>query len=74
MARRVEEIQRVRRDIRGDGVNQTDHQLDDIDAYDEEYYDVGDYVPDETGLNTASGILALALIALAVYLVWAALH
>lgn len=75
MARRVEEIKRVRRDI-----STTDNNLDQRDvrdetpSYEEEYYDVGNSIPEETGLNTASGVLALVLLALAVYLIWAALR
>ncbi len=69
MARRVEEIKRVRRDITQDETRDLDR---DNRAFEEEYYDVGEEVP-EAGLNTASGILALALLALAIYLIWAAL-
>lgn len=79
MARRVEEIKRVRRDIvtddtneRGMTENRDDMNVRDVDRYEEEYYDVGDNA-EETGLNTASGVLALALLALALYLIWAAL-
>jgi hypothetical protein len=70
MARRVEEIKRVRRSVSDSDTVDTDT---DRDRYEEEYYDVGDTVPEETGLNTASGILALVLLALAIYLIWAAL-
>lgn len=78
MARRVEEIKRVRRDISD---NTDDREMtqttatdtDDVPGYEEEYYDVGS-VPEEAGLNTASGVLALVLLALAVYLIWAALR
>lgn len=63
MARRVEEIKRVRRDI-------TEGEQP---AFEEEFYDVGERVPEETGLNTTSGVLALLLLALAIYLIWAAL-
>lgn len=75
MARRVEEIKRVRRDINTDET--TDRNMNDMtndmDRYEEEYYDVGSTSNEETGLNTASGVLALALLALAIYLIWAAL-
>ncbi len=67
MARRVEEIKRVRRET-------SDNARDRDAGYEEEYYDVGESVPEETGLNTASGVLALVLLALAVYLIWAALQ
>lgn len=70
MARRIEEIKRVRRDITDTDKDKT---VVDNDRYEEEYYDVGEAVPGETGLNTASGILALVLLALAIYLIWAAL-
>ncbi len=73
MARRVEEIKRVRRDITT-GRNAADTSAANTDdRYEEELYDIGDNVADESGLNTASGILALLLLALAIYLVWAAL-
>ncbi len=72
MARRVEEIKRVRRNITDDRNTLTDRDAD-RNIYEEEYYDVGDSVGDETGLNTASGVLALLLLALAAYLIWAAL-
>lgn len=78
MARRVEEIKRVRREITQDPQAMNDEtklrQHDDQkDLYEEEYYDIGS-VPEETGLNTASGVLAIVLLALAVYLIWAALR
>lgn len=78
MARRVEEIKRVRRNIAQDNAMNDDTKLrerndDQKDLYEEEYYDIGS-VPEETGLNTASGVLAIVLLALAVYLIWAALR
>lgn len=79
MARRVEEIKRVRRDIGDDitsGASETRERERDVetdtDRYEEEYYEVGD--AEERGVNTASGVLALALLALAIYLIWAALQ
>lgn len=72
MARRVEEIKRVRRDIVDDTATTRENMSDnttDMDRYEEEYYDVSD-TNDDAGLNTASGVLALALLALAIYLVW----
>lgn len=76
MPRRVEEIKRVRRDITTNNDREMDNNamMDENDRYEEEFYDVGDSVNEETGLNTASGVLALMLIALAVYLIWAALR
>lgn len=72
MARRVEEIKRVRRDVTTD---QRDNRVaDDSAEYQEEYYDVGDNVSESSGLDTASGVLALLLLALAIYLVWAVLR
>lgn len=78
MARRVEEIKRVCREItqesptdNRDMRNQIDKE--DTQLYEDEYYDIGS-VPEESGLNTASGVLALVLLALAVYLIWAALR
>jgi hypothetical protein len=68
MARRVEEIKRVRRT---ESIETAEPKKP--AAYEEEYYDMGDVAPEEAGLNTASGILALALLALALYLVYAAL-
>lgn len=77
MARRVEEIKRVRRDIRS-GSDMAEREMDNdgrySDRYEEEYYDVGDRAGEESGLNAASGILAIALLALAIYLIWAALQ
>ena len=80
MARRVEEIKRVHRQIDTNNTGDrtmTDHNNmmvdDETPGYEEEYYDVGS-VPEEAGLNTASGVLALVLLALAVYLIWAALR
>jgi hypothetical protein len=78
MARRVEEIKRVRRDIVTDNDmrdvrNREDRTQQDDAQYEDEYYDIGS-VPEEAGLNTASGVLALVLLALAVYLIWAALR
>jgi hypothetical protein len=74
MARRVEEIKRVRRDITSnDQGRAAADRLNDQDSYEEEYYDVGENIGEDTGLNTASGVLALLLLALAVYLIWAAL-
>lgn len=74
MARRVEEIKRVRREVSDEAgrSRRDDDRIAEVDRYEEEYYDVGDRVED-TGLNTASGILALLLLALAIYLIWAAL-
>lgn len=81
MARRVEEIKRVRRDLNDENTSMDGRYTtpedranrDAIDNYEEEYYEVGD-ATEETGLNAASGVLALALLALAVYLIWAALQ
>jgi hypothetical protein len=78
MARRVEEIKRVRRNITQEPMAMNDEtkvreRNDKEDLYEEEYYDIGS-VPEETGLNTASGVLAIVLLALAVYLIWAALR
>jgi hypothetical protein len=79
MARRVEEIKRVSRDITDDSSSVVRDQRnvvkddDAADRYEEEFYDVGEPV-EETGLNTASGVLALVLLALAIYLIWAALR
>lgn len=42
--------------------------------FEEEYYELSEANNDESALNTASGILAITLIALAVYLVWAVLN
>ncbi len=67
MARRVEEIKRVRREIRNDSAAEVKP------SYEEEYYEVGEPTIEESGLNTASGVLALILLALAIYLIWAAI-
>lgn len=76
MARRVEEIKRVRRDIVTDNNANTieDTTREEVPAYEEEYYDMDSSLPEESSLNTASGVLAIALLALAIYLIWAALR
>jgi hypothetical protein len=80
MAKQVEEIQRIRRNINTDSGEATtekrkiDRTLDEDGIYEEEYYEMSDAADDEAALNTASGILAITLIALAVYLVWAVLR
>lgn len=77
MARRVEEIKRVRRNMNETQPTTTEETIRRAmtdEDYEEEYYDVGESLPDEQGLNAASGVLALALLALAIYLVWAALQ
>ncbi len=82
MAQRVEEIKRVRREITNNedstmannDRNRNTMMNDDNREFEEEYYDVGSAAPDEAGLNTASGVLALVLLALAVYLIYMALR
>jgi hypothetical protein len=69
----VEEIKRVRRNLTDEEAKKATVE-ETPDRYEEEYYDVGDSIPEEQGLNTASGVLALLLLALAVYLIWAALR
>jgi hypothetical protein len=69
MARRAEEIKSVRHTEAKNEKNEPKVPA----AYEEEYYEMGDVVPEEAGLNTASGVLALALLALALYLIYAAL-
>lgn len=76
MARRVEEIKRVRREIDDTGQSSATQTMTDDEkaGFEEEFYDIDESVPEETGMNTASGVLALVLLALAVYLIWAAIR
>jgi len=72
MARKVEEIKRVTRNV--GNTDKDKNKVEETSTYEEEYYDSDDLVPEESSLNTASGVLALALLALAIYLVWIVLR